>query len=185
MFYFPVLTVREFLIFWHKFCNSHAIISPAAWAVSFRVLRSQQSGLPALQIQQKANPTQGCCLSWVSFDVSTSRNTQNSNILHHKVWLLGNCSAVKCTPSLSPLWQLIQMKQVARNRALCLWRMRGILMASGRMLSDANADFLLCFVIACWWSGAALLTLSRTIFSLSALFQRVLTDELFFIIIRI
>lgn len=45
-------------------------------------------------------------------------------------------------------------------------------MASGRMLSDANADFLSCSMIACWWSGAELLTLSRTIFSLSDLLQK-------------
>lgn len=45
-------------------------------------------------------------------------------------------------------------------------------MASGRMLSDANADFLLSFMIARWWSRAGLLTLSRTIFSLSDLFQK-------------
>lgn len=94
---------------------SQAIISSAAGAVS-QSCAPQRRGLPALQTQQKARPTRGCCLSWVSFDISTSRNTQNSNILHHKVWLLGNCSAVKCTPSLSARWRLIPMKQVARNR---------------------------------------------------------------------
>lgn len=45
-------------------------------------------------------------------------------------------------------------------------------MASGRMLSDANADFLRSLMIARWRSGAVLLTLSRTIFSLSDLFQK-------------
>lgn len=139
----------------------------------FTVLRCLpcKEGLPAFKTKQKGSKTLGCCLSCISFDVSTSRNIQNSNILHYKVWLLGNCRVVKCTPFLS-LWQLIQMKQVVRSSIVLCGRWERILMASGRMSSDANADFLPYFMIACWWSGAVLLTLSRTIFSLSDLFQK-------------